>query len=65
MITKLDGWREGRRRDGLIVTMGLEGWVVIPHDERPAVDRCPCCNCPLESERAAQVVADVLFPVAS
>lgn len=62
-MTELAGWQDRWRRDGLVVQLGLDGWIVLPGDDRPAIDKCPCCNSPLESQRGAQVVADTFYPL--
>lgn len=60
-------WIEGKRRDGLAVVEGVEGYVIIPHGARLPVDRCPCCDKGFPRNgmgfRAARLVADMLFPM--
>ena len=56
-------WLDGRRSDGLAVVASLDCWIVLPKDERPVIDRCPFCRAPLESRIAAQVVADMAYPL--
>lgn len=59
-------WMEGRfRRDGLaLITSPSTGcYIVLPADDRPALELCPCCARPLVSERAAQLVADACYPL--
>lgn len=56
---------EGRwRSDGLTVTPNVgNGWIILPGDDRPAVDTCPCCDVPLFSIENARALADSLYPI--
>lgn len=53
------------RTDRLQVVATPDGraWIILPHDDRPAVDQCPCCNRPLLSARAAMLVANAVYPL--
>lgn len=55
-------WRATRRRDGLVVAEGLDGWIVIPADG-DAIDRCPCCKITPTTQQTAMRLADVVFPL--
>jgi hypothetical protein len=52
---------EGMRSDGLAVIEGGEGWVILPKSDGLALDRCPCCDKPFRTMRAAQLVADQVY----
>jgi hypothetical protein len=52
-----------RRSDGLEVILGIDGWIIMPGDEGPPIDRCPCCGKALLSPLAAQIVADTMLPI--
>jgi hypothetical protein len=56
---------EGRWRcDGLTITEGPGlGWIILPGDDRPATDTCPCCHLPIPGARNARVLADKLYPL--
>lgn len=65
-------WIEGRRRDGLAVVEGIDGWVIMPgfgggEVARLPLDRCPCCDERFQRSdvgfRAARLVADLMYPV--
>jgi hypothetical protein len=49
------------RSDGLAVIEGGEGWVILPKSDGLALDRCPCCDKPFRTMRAAQLVADQVY----
>ena len=51
-----------QRADGLCVQRSLDGWIVLPADDREALDCCPCCGTRLASEQAAVAVANVYLP---
>lgn len=59
---------KGKRRDGLAIMGGIDGWVIMPKAEGLPVDKCPCCDKPFARDargmRAAQLVADMLYPMA-
>lgn len=40
-----------------------EHWVIVPHDERPAVALCPCCDRPFRTARAAKLVCNIIYPL--
>jgi hypothetical protein len=56
------GWRFENRQDGLFIRRELAGWVIVPVDKRPLIRACPCCGAPLRNARAAQIVADAVYP---
>ena len=62
--TQQQRWTEGKRSDGLAIVPGIDGLVIMPAGERLPVDRCPCCDKPFITTRAAQLVADLMFPMA-
>jgi hypothetical protein len=54
---------DGKRCDGLAIVEGIDGLVIMPPpSERLPLDRCPCCDKPFQTMRAAQLVADMLYP---
>jgi hypothetical protein len=59
----MNTWNGTRRCDGVQLVIGLDGWIIIPADERPAIDTCPCCDKRLMTQHAAQAVADAMLPV--
>jgi len=63
MAPERTGWVQNERHDGLLITAGLDGWIIIPADERPAIDRCPCCARIFPTLCSAQIVADRDYPV--
>lgn len=58
---------EDKRRDGLSIVAGIDGWLILPAEGRPAIDRCPCCDEPFprngQGFRGARLVADMLYPL--
>ena len=52
---------EGRRSDGLAIVPGDGGFVILPKSDGLALDRCPCCDKPFRTMRAAQLVADAVY----
>jgi hypothetical protein len=52
-----------KRCDGLELVVSIDGYVIMPHDESLPIDRCPCCDKPFRTTRAAQLVADMLLPM--
>jgi len=59
-------WHNNERRaDRLIVDRAVDGWVIIPNDDRAALDICPSCHQEFHTARAAQIVADALYPTAA
>jgi hypothetical protein len=57
-------WCGIKRTDGALVIETFTGsWFVLSPDEHPAIDRCPACERELKSQRAAQLVADYVFPL--
>lgn len=57
-------WTENRRSDGLAILPGIDGLVIMPAGERLPLDKCPCCDKPFLTTRAAQLVADMMYPMA-
>ena len=57
----------GKRRDGLAIVEGTEGYVIMPPGEGLPIDRCPCCDkgfpCNAMGLRGARLVADMLYPM--
>ena len=60
-------WTKDKRRDGLEVVEGIDGYVIMPPNEALPVDRCPCCDKGFprndKGRRAARLVADMLYPL--
>jgi hypothetical protein len=56
-------WIGNKRSDGLAIVIGIEGMVIMPAGERLPVDKCPCCDKPFGSIKAARLVADIMFPI--
>lgn len=60
-------WIEGKRRDGLAVVAGLDGYVIMPAEGGLPIAHCPCCDkaFPLgaKGRRGAKLVADALYPM--
>jgi hypothetical protein len=57
------GWDGTMRRDGLFVSVSVEGtWVVIPYDGQSVLTTCPCCRKPFATKRAAVLTADAVYP---
>jgi len=54
-------WSGGSRSDGLTVVEGGEGYVILPKSDGVALDRCPCCDKPFRTMRAAMLVADAVY----
>jgi len=50
------------RNDGLVIMEGGEGYVILPRGDHVALDKCPCCDNPFRTIRAAQLIADEVFP---
>lgn len=42
-----------------------ETWVIVPHDDRPALTTCPCCSKLFETAKAAKLIANIVYPLAS
>jgi len=63
-----EAWNGNQRRDGLLIGPGPDGhWNVWPPPLSRGwtiLSRCPCCGFPMESRRAAQLVADKFYPMA-
>jgi hypothetical protein len=57
-----DRWNGIRRRDGLCVAQGIDGWIIIPA-EGDAIDRCPCCQNRIGAPYHAKLIADRAFPL--
>jgi hypothetical protein len=58
---------EDKRRDGLSIVAGIDGWLILPAEGRPAIDRCPCCDELFTRDdrgfRGARLVADMIYPL--
>ena len=59
------GWRDGRRVDGMFAAIDVNGyWIVVTRDRRRVIVSCPCCEEPFRSRLAAERVANVISPPA-
>ena len=58
--TQAERWQGNRRHDGLRVSTGLDGWIILPR-EALAVDRCPCCGRIFDEALHARFAADFLY----
>lgn len=66
----VEHWQDEMRADGVEVVPQHDGadvewppvkWAIVtPWGKR--VETCPCCDLPFNNRRAAQLVADVLYP---
>lgn len=57
-------WSNHTRSDRLRVCLTLEAtWIILPADDRHAIDRCPCCGRPFATSEAAMTVADKAYPL--
>jgi len=55
-------WDDRHRDDGLLIAQGLEGeWIILPGDDRPAIDQCRHCG-QTQTITAARTVADLDVP---
>jgi hypothetical protein len=63
MLALADRWSGTRRRDGLVVVPGMDGWIIIPGDDSDALDICPCCKHSIRTELAAKFIAERAFPL--
>lgn len=60
----LPGWDGVCRRDGLLVMKSFDSrWVVLPRDDRLAIDVCPHCGAFFREQRQAQRAADSIYPL--
>lgn len=59
-----EGWNGGLRSDGMRIVKPAdqEFYVIAPHDGRPRIATCLCCKLPFETERAAKLVANAVYP---
>jgi hypothetical protein len=55
-------WRGVRRRDGLCIAQGIDGWIIIPA-EGEAIDTCPCCQNRIAQAYYAKLIADRAYPL--
>jgi hypothetical protein len=55
-------WQETKRRDGVKIVRGIDGWVIVATGGY-TLATCPCCDKPLLTERAARLVADLVLPL--
>lgn len=61
---ELPGWDGTLRADGVLLMQTFEGvWVILPRDERPAVDECPCCRRAFREQLDAKHAADYALPL--
>lgn len=56
-------WRGNKREDGLSVVEGVEGWIVLTPEGGEAMAICPCCEKPFLTDKAARLVADLVYPI--
>lgn len=60
-------WIGDKRRDGLAIVAGIDGYVIMPASEGLPIYRCPCCDEPFPRNdkglRGARLVADMLCPI--
>jgi hypothetical protein len=55
---------EGKwRSDGLTVADTGDHWIILPGDDRLAVDACPCCGAWMRTRKTAKLVADRHYPL--
>lgn len=52
-----------QRIDGVLVTLGEAGWIIIPGRDKMPISYCPCCDKTFVTARAAMLVADQMFPL--
>ena len=68
-------WRGDERIDGMRVCRAIDvfdtvpdeystTWIVAPPDHRAVIRSCPCCVGIIRTRRAAQLLADRLYPAA-
>jgi hypothetical protein len=60
---RLAHWTDNKREDGMLVAEAIDGWIVLPHDDRSAISACPCCSRPFKTARSAQKAADEVYPL--
>jgi hypothetical protein len=62
----VDGWQDHERRDGArveaIPNLGI--WIAAVAG-RPVLTMCPCCDKTFSTARAAKLVCNALYPMAS
>jgi hypothetical protein len=66
MSDDVPGWRwTNIRRDGAEVVRNAEtdAWSIVPNDERPEIDRCPCCDKPFSTARNAKFACNAIYPL--
>jgi len=57
-------WIEsGRRRDGLLIIEGIDGYMIMPQSEGLPVDCCPTCSQRLRTRLIARCAAEFLYPM--
>ena len=63
----IDRWTKDKRRDGLMIVKGVDGYVIMPPAEGLPVDLCPLCNDPFPKTKRgfhkAQLIADAMYPI--
>lgn len=66
MTEVVPGWNSPlKRMDGLTIEYDptYKKYTVLSNDFRPDIDSCPCCDKPLLTVRACQLVANGLYPL--
>jgi len=59
-------WIEaGRRRDGLLIIEGIDGYMIMPQTEGLPLDCCPTCSQRLKTRLIARCAAEFLYPMQS
>jgi hypothetical protein len=56
-------WHGNKRADGLVVAKAIDGWIILPGDDRDALAACPSCRRPITSPEQAKRVADDRYPI--
>jgi len=51
------------RSDGLSIRRRGEAWIIVPPAPRATMSTCPCCDRPFATPRAAQRIADEVYPM--
>lgn len=60
MSSNETAWHGTERADGVIITPTPDGWTI--EGPRGEIALCPCCERPMRTARAAQLVADAIYP---
>lgn len=63
-----DGWNGPKRTDGTYIRFAQRSrtntyaFEIVPNDARPPLNTCPCCAKSFATLRAAQLVANIVYP---